>query len=146
MDTSNAYKSLPANLNRPTTSSKTNSAKGDCVELLVHRLCSKIASVNNLNFESTEMFIVNSYAYMVKLICSDAFLSTYDVLEVSQKIKKKRKIKLKASSWIQIDKLCFVLNSYQSESNYGCKCFFRNRSQIFQTGFYFIYLFCSKCI
>ena len=98
MDTSNAYKSLPANLNRPTTSSKTNSAKGDCVELLVHRLCSKIASVNNLNFESTEMFIVNSYAYMVKLICSDAFLSTYDVLEVSQKIKKKRKIKLKASS------------------------------------------------
>lgn len=100
LDTSNAFKSLPVNLNRQTPSSNTNSAKSDSVELLVHRLCSKIASVNNLNEKSREEFINNSYAYIVKLICSDAFLPTYDVLEVSQKIKKKRKINEQLnSSW-----------------------------------------------
>ena len=92
MDTSNAFKSLPVNLSRPPASSNVNLAKSDSMELLIHRLCSKIASVNNLNEKSKEDYINNSYAYIVKLICSDAFLPTYDVLEVSQKIKKKRKI------------------------------------------------------
>jgi hypothetical protein len=135
MDTSNAFKSLPVNLNRPTTNSNVNSFKNDSVELLVHRLCSKIASVNNLNEKSREEFINNSYAYIVKLICSDAFLPTYDTLEVSQKIKKKRKMKLKTDSSSII--LFVLFNSYKSKSNDGCKCFLRNRSQIFQAGLLF---------
>lgn len=62
------------------------------IEKLVYRLCSKVASINNLNNEkSRDDFLNKSYAYMVKLFCSDAYTPVYDTFEVSQKIKKKRK-------------------------------------------------------
>lgn len=58
------------------------------VEQLIFRLCSKIAAVNNLTDRSKEDFINKSYAYLVKMFCSDAYTPTYDAFEVSQKIKK----------------------------------------------------------
>jgi hypothetical protein len=58
------------------------------VEQFIYRLCSKIASVNNLNDKIKDEFINKSYAYLVKLFCSDAYTPTYDAFEISQKIKK----------------------------------------------------------
>jgi hypothetical protein len=58
------------------------------IEQLIYRLCSKIASVNNLNDKLREDFINKSYAYLVKLFCSDAYTQTYDAFDLSQKIKK----------------------------------------------------------
>ena len=58
------------------------------VEQLIYRLCSKIASVNNLNDKLKEEFINKSYAYLVKLFCSDAYTPTYDAFDLSHKIKK----------------------------------------------------------
>lgn len=72
------------------TESIKSSGELNHVENLILRLCYKIASVNNLNEKLTEEFVNKSFAYMVKLFCSDAYSPVYDTLEVSQKIKKKR--------------------------------------------------------
>jgi hypothetical protein len=58
------------------------------IEQLIYRLCSKIASVNNLNEKLKDEFINKSYAYLVKLFCSDAYTPTYDAFDLSHKIKK----------------------------------------------------------
>jgi len=80
--------------NIPNISSHPNqrldSQSSNNVEQLILRLCSKIASINNLNERSKEDFLNSSYAYVVKLFCSDAYSPVYETFEVSQKIKKKR--------------------------------------------------------
>lgn len=77
------------------------SNKNDVEELVLY-LCQKIASNNNLNEKLKDEFTNNSYAYMVKLFCSDSFTPIYDTFEVSQKIKKKLTIRNRI-----IDASCF---------------------------------------
>ena len=69
---------------------KSDSQASNHIEHLIQRLCSKIASTNNLNERSKEEFLNSSYAYVVKIFCSDAYSPVYETFEVSQKIKKKR--------------------------------------------------------
>lgn len=79
--------------NTSTTSKSKSGVNKNNVEELILYLCQKIASVNNLNEKVREEFTNSSYAYMVKLFCSDSFTPIYDAFEVSQKIKKKLAIK-----------------------------------------------------
>ena len=64
------------------------------IEKLVYRLCSKVATINNLSERARDDFLDKCYAYVVKLFCSDAYTPVYDTFEVSQKIKKKRECTL----------------------------------------------------
>ena len=80
--------SQPTNLssNKPSGGNKNN------VEELIFSLCSKIASSSQLGDEIKAEFTNSSYAYMLKLFCSDAYTPSLDTFEVSHKIKKKCKI------------------------------------------------------
>ena len=71
--------------NKPSANNKNN------VEELIFSLCSKIASSSQLGDEIKAEFTSSSYAYMLKLFCSDAYTPSLDTFEVSHKIKKKCK-------------------------------------------------------
>jgi len=74
---------------KPATTKSTSASHNNVEELILY-LCQKIASVNNLNEQVREEFTNNSYAYMVKLFCSDSFTPvSNDTFDVSQKIKKR---------------------------------------------------------
>ena len=87
-------KSLPATLNTNHVShlvSLKNSAQSN-TQLVIIRLCNKIASLNNLNDKAKENFIDSSYDYIVKTACSDSYSLAHEPLEVSQKIKRQRNL------------------------------------------------------
>jgi len=67
-------------------------SRGNNVEELILHLCQKIASANNLNESTRDEFINRSYSTMIKLFCSITYRPVYDSFEISQKIKKKRKL------------------------------------------------------
>jgi hypothetical protein len=60
------------------------------IEQSLLRLCTKIALMNNLNEKNRNDFINANYAYLLKLLCSDAYTPAFDMFEVAQKIKRKR--------------------------------------------------------
>ena len=60
-------------------------------QIVLIRLCNKIASLNNLNDKSKEDFIDSSYGYIVKAVCSDSYSPAYESMEIAQKIKRQRK-------------------------------------------------------
>jgi hypothetical protein len=86
----NITNTKPASFNMNDKSSGLNNLTG--IEQLIYRLCLKIASANNLiNDKARDDFINVYYPYIIKLFCSDAYTPLYDMFEVSEKIKKKRK-------------------------------------------------------
>jgi hypothetical protein len=90
----------------PAKSKSSGNVHKNNVEELILYLCQKIASINSLNEKVREEFTNNSYAYMVKLFCSDSFTPIYDSFEVSQKIKKKLALKgrhVDASSFSELE-------------------------------------------
>jgi hypothetical protein len=60
-------------------------------QLVIVRLCTKIAALNNLNDKDKEEFIDSSYRFMLKTFCSDAYSPAYESFEISQKIKRQCK-------------------------------------------------------
>ena len=85
--------SAPAPLrNNSTMLNKVQATGVSTIEQLTHRLCVKIASVNNLNEKARDELVNARYHYLIKLFSSDAYASqAYDTFEVAEKIKKKRK-------------------------------------------------------
>ena len=59
-------------------------------QIVLIRLCNKIASLNSLNDKLKEDFIDSSYDYLVKAVCSESFSPAYESLEIAQKIKRQR--------------------------------------------------------
>ena len=61
------------------------------IEQLINRLVSKLTSNSNVSTAKIDEFINSNIQYLIKLFSSSTFIPIYDNLEISQKIKKKRK-------------------------------------------------------